>query len=175
MACGKGDAGATCVGRSGEPPLSVSSTPPFAFARPCTAALLATLVGLVAEAPALAAEAQFEGSYRARGRLFDTLSLDRALGDRNEGQAAYLEHRLWLRPRFLVSDAVALNVDFLGLNNVVWGSRPGVVTNYIDNPPQTFEQLLVPPPGSDPDQLSPGFNLWRAWGCLLYTSPSPRD
>lgn len=124
----------------------------------------AALLGLVGSTPALGAEAQFEGWYRARGRLFDTLSLDRGLGDRNEQQAAYLEHRLWLRPRFLVSDAVALNVDFLGLNNVVWGNRPGVVTSYIDNPPQTFGQTLVPPPATSDDQLNPGFALWRAWG-----------
>ncbi len=119
---------------------------------------------VLASVPAEAAEAQFEGWYRARGRLFDTLSLDRNLGDRNEQQAAYLEHRLWLRPRFLVSDAVTLNVDFLGLNNVVWGNHPGALTNYIDNPPQTFDQLLVAPGSTDADQPSPDFALWRAWG-----------
>lgn len=145
------------------------------FPRPCIATVLraivkpalrtAVLVGTVAaSSPALGAEAQFEGWYRARGRLFDTLSLDRSLGDRNEGQAAYLEHRLWLRPRFLVSDAVSLNVDFLGLNHAVWGNRPGVVTNYIDNPPQVFEQLLVSPQSTSADQPNPDFALWRAWG-----------
>jgi hypothetical protein len=111
------------------------------------------------------AEAQFEGSYRARGRLFDSLSLDRDLGERSEAMSAYLEHRLWLRPRFLVSDDVTLNVDFLGLNNVVWGNQPGVTTTFVDNTSPTFDYTLTAPTSST-DEYAPlrDFTLWRAWG-----------
>jgi len=126
----------------------------------------ALLAGLaVAPMWAWGAEAQFEGSYRARGRLFDTLTLDRTLGERSEAMSAYLEHRLWLRPRFLVSDDVTLNVDFLGLNNVVWGNQPVTYDEYIDNPPPTFDTDLSAPTSST-DESAPlrDFTLWRAWG-----------
>jgi len=122
---------------------------------------------LLAALPVVAsgAEVQFEGSYRARGRLFDTLSLNRDLGDRSEAMSAYLEHRLWLRPRFLVSDDVTLNVDFLGLDNVVWGDQPGVSTSFVDNASPAFDYTLTAPTSAT-DEYAPlrDFTLWRAWG-----------
>ena len=46
---------------------------------------------------AFAAEVQFDGFYRARGRAFDNLTLDRD-NPQAEGFTLYAEHRLWLAP-----------------------------------------------------------------------------
>jgi hypothetical protein len=114
--------------------------------------------------PSSAADVEFEGSYRARGRVIDTLSLDRSLAN-SEGLSAYLEHRLWLRPRFIVSDDVSLIADFKGLDNVPWGVQPIDADSPVPNAPPTFEQGLTAPT-SDTDPTSPlsDFTLWRVWG-----------
>lgn len=139
------------------PPRSSRAPRGLARALPLLLAVLPSFAG--------AAEAQFEGSYRGRGRLFDSLSLNRALGDRSEAMSNWFEHRLWLRPHFLVSDEVALHVDFLGLNNVVWGNQPGAPTSFVDNASPTFDYMLNAPTSST-DETAPlrDFTLWRAWG-----------
>lgn len=111
-----------------------------------------------------AAEVEFEGSYRARARAIDTLSLDRTLAN-NEGLSAYFQHRLWLRPRFILNEDVGLFVDFKGLDNVAWGSNPIDSDNPVPNAPPTFEQAQAAPT-SDTDSTSPlsDFTVWRAWG-----------
>jgi len=111
-----------------------------------------------------AAEVEFEGSYRARGRIIDTLSLDRSLAN-SEGLSAYLEHRLWLRPRFILSDQAGLFVDFKGLDNVPFGVQPIDANSPVPNAPPTFEQgLTAPTSETDPNTPLQDFTLWRAWG-----------
>jgi len=112
----------------------------------------------------LAAEVEFEGSYRARARIIDTLSLDHTLAN-SEGLSAYLEHRLWLRPRFILSENVGMIAEFKGLDNVPWGVQPIETDNPMPNPQPTFEQGLTAPT-SDTDSTTPlrDFTLWRAWG-----------
>ena len=56
---------------------------------------------------AQAAEVQFEGSYRARANIYDSLSLDRSLNN-SDGRAFSIHHRLWLGPRLVLGDHVAM-------------------------------------------------------------------
>jgi hypothetical protein len=128
-------------------------------------------IALLAFLPAVAqaTEVEFEGAYRARARVFDTLSLDRTLDD-SERLAALIQHRLWLRPRFLLSDQVALNVDFKGLDNVVWGERSLVPASGVSTAAPTFGWDLTAPIVDPNDTEADGasalqdFTLWRAWG-----------
>jgi hypothetical protein len=117
-----------------------------------------------ASLPSHAAEVQFEGFYRARFRGFDTLSLARDIGD-TEGFAAYAEHRLWLMPKFLLSDDVRLIVELKALDNVVWGDEPAVYDPFLTSQPNLLEYDLQSPT-STTDATSPllDLTLWRAYG-----------
>lgn len=127
---------------------------------------LALLLSSLSFADANAAEVQFEGFYQMRGRLFDTLSLDRSI-DANEGLTWYVQHRLWLRPKFFVTDKVGLFADIRGLDGVTWGNRP---QSWIDPVtqvavPTIFTDDLVPPvDGADSTSALSNLTLWRAWG-----------
>ncbi|MBX2796629.1 MAG: hypothetical protein KTR31_03135 [Myxococcales bacterium] len=113
---------------------------------------------------ASAAEVQFEGFYRARARALDTLSLDRE-NAQSEGLAAYVQHRLWLRPRFVLSDQVALFADIRALDGVAWGRQPSSYDDFTGSLSPVFEYGLQPPT-TDADDTSPplDLSLWRAWG-----------
>lgn len=128
--------------------------------RACVALLL------MLPSAAHAAEVDFEGYYRARGRAYDTLTLDRSLAN-NEGFAAYVQHRLWLRPRFFVTDDVAMYVDIRGLDGVTWGDEPVAETDAVtgeDVPTEFTDQLRAPT--SETDETAPllDLTLWRVWG-----------
>lgn len=124
-------------------------------------ALLATLTA--AEA-AYAAEVVFEGEYRARARWYDTLSLDRDLA-LSEGAAAFIQHRLWLQPRFLLSDQVQFTVELRALDNVLWGTEQLPVDLGFPNQPPIFDDALrAPNRGPDRDAPPLDITLWRAWG-----------
>lgn len=121
---------------------------------------------VLASPAAQAADLQFEGFYRARGRAFETLSLDRE-NAANEGLAAYGEHRLWLAPRLLLSDDVGLNLEFRGLDGVRWGDEPMPYVAFVAPSPVVFEQSLGAPTSST-DEQAPllDFTLWRAYGVV---------
>lgn len=134
---------------------------------------LAVAVGLTFSPLAHALEVQFEGSTRARLRVYDSLSMDRSL-DVSEGMAAYVQHRLWLRPKFLVNDRVGVYMDVRGLDGVLWGDQPAPGWDALSNgyAEAVFTEDLASPTSdySSPDtawdaapQLR-GFALWRAWG-----------
>ncbi len=111
-----------------------------------------------------AADVQFEGFYRARGRAFETLSLDRE-NPANEGLAAYGEHRLWLAPRLLLSDKVGLQLEFRGLDGVNWGAEPEPYVAFVTPAPIVFEQSLGAPTSSVDEEVPLlDFTLWRAYG-----------
>ena len=118
----------------------------------------------LAATPAFAVDVEFEGAYQVRGRYYNSLSLATdADGVLSEGSTLYAEHRLWLRPHFLLSDKVRLTVDFKGLDNVAWGNRPEIPDTFT-NPVALEEGLSAPV--SDTDETSPllDFTIWRAWG-----------
>jgi len=118
---------------------------------------------------AMAAEVLFEGAYRARFRAFDSLSIDKSLA-LSEGRTAYVQHRLWLRPRFLINEKISLYADFKGLDNVYWGDEPAQWTDPVtgsDMPLAWTDELNAPTNGGEEgESRSPllDFTLWRAWG-----------
>ncbi|HHO54433.1 MAG TPA: hypothetical protein ENK18_27075 [Deltaproteobacteria bacterium] len=123
------------------------------------AAVLPALFGT-----ASAAEVQLEGFYRARARALDSLSLDRTSGQ-SEGLAAFAQHRLWLKPRFLLSEQVGLFTEIRGLDNVYWGQQPSDNETFIQPAPFVLEYDLQPPiSDSDPSTQLNNLTLWRAWG-----------
>lgn len=115
--------------------------------------------------PAAAAEVQVEGFYQMRGRLFDTLSLNRSISG-SEGLSWYVQHRLWLRPKILVSDKVALIVDVKGLDGVAWGEAPvrdGVTL--VDAQPflPVLSDRLEAIGTAEEGRPAVDISLWRAW------------
>lgn len=124
--------------------------------------LLAVLPAL--SGTASAAEVQLEGFYRARARALDSLTLDRESGQ-NEGLAAFAQHRLWLKPRFLLSESVGLFTEIRGLDGVYWGQQPAAGETYLQPTPFVLEYDLQPPTSdTDPSTQLSNITLWRAWG-----------
>jgi hypothetical protein len=124
---------------------------------------ISAMAGLLPSA-AHAAEVQFEGDFRSRARIFDSLSLDHELAT-SEGMSWYVQHRLWLKPKFVLSDKVALFTEFRGLDNVVWGDEPGTNESFLPNGVPTFDHALHSPTTvTEPTDLLLDFTLWRVWG-----------
>jgi hypothetical protein len=119
---------------------------------------------------ASASEVVFDGSYRARFRVYDSLSIDKSLAE-SEGRAAYVQHRFLLRPRFLVNDKISVFADFKGLDNVHWGDEVAQWTdpvNGLDVPIAWSDDLTAPTGQNDDgtvDARAPllDFTLWRVW------------
>ncbi len=124
------------------------------------------MVALLSAAPAHATELQIEGWYRARGRFFDTLSLNRDLAT-SEGYASYIQHRLLLRPRMLVSDKVGVYADIRALDNVYWGDEPGALYDFASSsevPVELADGLGPPTLSEDEVEAASAIELWHAWG-----------
>lgn len=118
---------------------------------------------LLVSSTAMAAEVELEGSFQSRGRFFDSLSLTNEVdAGIPESQTFYVEHRMWLRPRVLVSDKVGFTADVKGFDNVVWGNQPDFPVSFT-NEPLLDEGLTAPT--SDTDSRAPllDITLWRAW------------
>lgn len=117
--------------------------------------------------PAHAAEVDLEGYYRARFRLYDTLSLNHDLANA-EGTASVVEHRLWLRPNILVNDHLTVRVDVFGLDGVDWGQSPSrysdPITGQLD-PTEWGDQLTPPIPDAEfgADDYFRDLTLAHAW------------
>lgn len=94
-----------------------------------------TLLTLLAATPASAVEVAWNGHYRARGLIYDSLSLSRS-NELAEGTSTLMDHRLRLQPSFFVSPEIGLfaQLDFLPLT--VYGDSPAT---YYD--PVTGEDL----------------------------------
>lgn len=123
------------------------------------------LAALLLSADAVAAEVQIEGFYQMRGRLFDTLSLNREING-SEGLSWYVQHRLWLRPRILVSDKVALVVDVKALDGLNWGQAPVYDPSGLVGASPDIELLsdrLESIGGAADGRPAVDISLWRAW------------
>jgi len=77
---------------------------------------LLSLLTLLAASPALAVEVAWNGEYRSRGLLYDSLSLSRT-NELAEGTSTLMDHRLRLQPSFFVTPQVGVfaQVDYLPL------------------------------------------------------------
>jgi len=140
-------------------------------------ALALPLLAAGVVAPAQAGEVQFDGFYRARARAFSSLSIDPSL-DNAEGPSAWVQHRFWLQPRFVVNDKVAVYSEFRALDGVPWGRVPDVdqVPRFWNGPggahrgqpelPRFFDDDLRSPGTATTDFLprgAPDISLWRVW------------
>jgi hypothetical protein len=140
------------------------------------ARLVACLLGLCLALPATAAEVQVEGFYRARARGFTSLTIDPSL-DASEGFRAWAQHRLWVQPRFVLSDNVAIYTEVRALDGMAWGEAPSLERDPFgaadddetdtDRLPSIFSDDLREPnvyPADGLPRTSPNLQLWRAWG-----------
>lgn len=132
---------------------------------------LATLMVFAPLSSALAAEVDFEGFYRARGRMFDSLTLQRDNLANGEGRVAYAQHRLWLRPSFILSENVVLRTEIRGLDGVLWGDEPvpgfDPVTG-VNESTALSDSMEAPSvaltTGERATAAGTDITLWRAWG-----------
>lgn len=122
-----------------------------------TAILCALLTGPLT---AQAAEVTFDGFYRARARVFDTLSLDRTLSA-SEGMSSSTEHRVWLRPTFALNDQVTTFVDLRALDGAVWGQETIAPDAYLTGVPVFSDSLAAPLASGDSGNVD--ITAWRAW------------
>jgi hypothetical protein len=132
---------------------------------PSLIARVLAAAALLAPAAAAAADVEFEGWYRARMRMYDTLSIDREAAD-SEGLSWYGQHRLWLRPKFLVTDDVSLTAELRALDGVYLGDQPSEYVNPVETAPPTYDDrdLTAPTSTTDPTTSLGDITLWRAWG-----------
>ena len=107
--------------------------------------------------PASATELTWEGYYRARGLLYNSLSMSES-NELSEGTSNYFDHRLLLRPSWLLSPQAAIRADLDVLKLVQWGQAADTWTD-----PVTGEQIS----SAQADGVAvanPGIYAVRAWG-----------
>lgn len=95
-------------------------------------ALLASL--LLAPGMAHAGELTWEGFYRGRGLLYDSLSLSTA-NPNAEGTSTVFDHRLDLRPSWLISEHAAVHAQLDVLAWTTWGGNPATYTDPLTDEP----------------------------------------
>jgi hypothetical protein len=125
------------------------------------------LLALANSRPAAAAEVVWDGWYRARGIYTNSLSLaSEEESPNSEGAAFVVDHRLNLRPRFLLSDkaAVHLELDFLRL--VPWGTQAVAPTdiNTGDLGPEVYAEQVSSPTTGDGGLTDQSIRVNRVWG-----------
>jgi hypothetical protein len=128
--------------------------------------VLSLLLPLLAASPsARAGELVWDGHYRARGEMFDSLSLS----DTNpnaEGAQWSMDHRLRLQPGWLLSDRVSLHSQFDVLGWTRWGDAPVTTIDPTTGEavPTVFADAVEPPTTSDGAATLANFRATRVWG-----------
>lgn len=118
---------------------------------------LPLLVLALTSAPAGAAELVWDGFYRSRAQLYDSLSLSDT-NEYSEGVSASLDHRFSLRPAWHLSDRASLHAQVELLPFAVWGDEPAVGED-----PVTGE-LTANATADGVTQSGAGLRATRAWG-----------
>ena len=129
-----------------------------------TTALLLTLTSVL-PAQAATTEIDWSGHYRARGMLFNSLSLS-ADHEQSEGLSQWADHRLRLQPRFIMSDRVSLHTQIDALDLTPWGSTPEAWVDPTSGAaaPLALDQTLVAPTTDEGAATPAGVEITRAWG-----------
>lgn len=96
------------------------------------------VLALAAATSAHAAELTWEGFYRGRGLIFDSLSLS-TTNEYAEGTSHYFDHRLLLKPSFLASEHASVHAQLDVFQLLQFGAQPDT---YVD--PVSGEQRAVP-------------------------------
>lgn len=110
-------------------------------------AMLLVLAGSTLLTPAHAAEVTWEGHYRARGLVYNSLSLANPTDNANSlGMSAGMDHRFRLQPTFNISSnvAIAAQLDFLPLG--YWGDSINTWTDPVTGSPipQAYADGVTP-------------------------------
>lgn len=119
--------------------------------------LSAFLLTALISSPAHATELTWEGYYRARGLLYNSLSLS----DTNaqaEGTSNSFDHRLLLQPTWRISSDTAVHAQLDVLSLTTWGQNADV---YVD--PVTGESIATAS-ADGVGVASNNLNALRAWG-----------
>jgi len=128
--------------------------------------IASSLVALILAIPgAHAAELEWVGHYRARGLLFDSLSLSDT-NPQAEGTSNLLDHRLRLEPRFHITERVGIFAQLDALSLVPWGEQPESWEDPVtgDATYLAYDQSLVAPAAADGGSIAAGLAIPRAWG-----------
>lgn len=127
--------------------------------------LLSLAVALSWSGAASAAEVVWDGHYRARGEMFNTLSLSDTNANA-EDPAWHMDHRLRLRPGFLLSDQVAIYTQLDFLPYVKWGQTPTIVTDPLtgEDQPVVFSDAVQPPTTTEGAVTLENIRVTRLWG-----------
>lgn len=120
---------------------------------------------LLAVPGARAADLEWAGHYRARGLLYDSLSLS----DTNaqaEGTSNLIDHRLRLQPRFHITERVGIFAQIDALNLLPWGMQPEAWEDPVtgEETSLAYDQTLVAPVTAEGGATATGIALTRAWG-----------
>ncbi len=123
------------------------------------------LVLALATPQAHSAQLEWAGHYRARGLLYDSLSLSDT-HDQAEGTSNLLDHRLRLQPRFHITERVGLFMEVDALSLVPWGEQVEAWEDPVtgDETYLAYDQTLVAPVSSDGASTPAGVQVTRAWG-----------
>ncbi len=122
------------------------------------------LLPLVLAPSAEATELTFDGYYRARGELFNSLSLSNSNEDA-EGASSSFDHRLRLEPAFLISDQAAIRsqIDVLAWNR--WGDSAVQMTDPVTGEvtPLVMSDSVETPTDEDGASTYANMRATRAW------------
>jgi hypothetical protein len=131
---------------------------------PSTAIFITGLLSALLS-PAQATEVVWDGHYRARGEIFDSLSLSET-NPNAEGAAWHMDHRFRLRPGFRITDRVAVFTQVDVLPYVKWGSQPVMVPDPFTGEAQPVVYSdAVGPPTTDAGGVTPqNLQVTRLWG-----------
>lgn len=118
--------------------------------------MTAPLLALLLAAPASATELTWDGYYRGRALLYDSLSLSTS-NESTEGLSTAFDHRMRLQPNWLISEHAALKAQVDLFPYQLWGED---TATYVD--PVTGETIAT----ANADGTSPvgaGLVATRAW------------
>ncbi len=124
-------------------------------------------LGAVLPSPAHAAEVVWDGHYRSQVRFFDSLSLSEQ-NEASEGTSLWADHRLRLKPGFILSDKVRLYTELDLLPFVRWGDEAVVNTNVTTGltDPAVTSSAVQSPSSEDGSAGNQNLQVRRVWGQL---------
>jgi len=124
-------------------------------------------IGFIAtfSSTAQATEVVWDGHYRARGEIFDSLSLSE-LNPNTEGAAWHMDHRFRVRPGFRITDHVAVFTQVDMLPFVQWGNQPVTFSDPFTGEafPVVYSDAVGPPTTEAGGVTGQNLQVTRLWG-----------
>jgi hypothetical protein len=111
---------------------------------PMEGAPVLNLAFLTLVTPSQASDLHWSGHYRARGQLFQSLSLSET-NPQAEGLSGATTHRLRLQPSWIVHDSLSIHTQLDLLPYAMWGDEPSQVQDPTYSDSAFFSQNVAPP------------------------------